>query len=65
MRAWLQQVSDRLADVQRERRIRDLGRAALTAEGDNRRALFNSLRIEALARSPAQVERMERAKGLR
>ena len=53
-------------DAKREQRIDLLRLRLLGATGaDERRVVWNELRAEIAARSPAQVERIERARGLR
>lgn len=62
-------LAERLADFQRERRIADLRREAQAAITDGHKSLAHAywalMRQEIAARSQAQIERMERARGLR
>ncbi|RZZ90623.1 hypothetical protein [Pseudoxanthomonas winnipegensis] len=64
----LTRLADRLADFQRERRIADLRREAQSAITDGHKSLAHAywalMRQEIAARSPAQIDRMERARGL-
>lgn len=61
-------LAERLADFQRERRIADLRREAQLAIIDGHKSLAHAywalMRQEIAARSQAQIERMERARGL-
>lgn len=55
----------RRLDVEREQRIDELRLELLSATTpDARRAAWNALRNEIATRSPAQIARMERARGL-
>lgn len=54
----------RLRDYLRERRIRRLRRQLLRVEPPLRGAIWAVMRAEIVARSPQQVERMNRDKGL-
>lgn len=71
-RAMLTRIADRLAerlaDFQRERRIaslrRDAEQAICAGHKNLAHACWALMRQEIAARSPAQIDRMERARGL-
>lgn len=59
-------IFQRIADAQRERRIKRLAeRLKAATSRDERFRLWGLMRAECLARSPQQVARMEVSRGLR
>ena len=60
------EVNATQADVERESRIEYLHAALQAAiETDERHVLFDRFKSEIASRSPAQIERLERERGLR